>query len=49
MTGSTDQFNPSLEGLVIRPGADEGRQERVMDVDETQQVGPTNSGLRICM
>ena len=21
MTGSADQFNPSLEGLVIRPGA----------------------------
>src|SRR2546428_14173952 len=32
--GRADELHPPLEGLVIWPGADESRQERVMDVDQ---------------
>jgi len=35
MTGSADQLDPAVVGLLVGIGADEGRQEAVMDVDQT--------------
>ena len=45
----TDDLDPAVVRLVVRLGADERRQERVVDVDDPPGNRSMISGGRICM
>ena len=47
--GRADELDAAVVGLAVRVGADERRQERVVDVDDPVRVRSTNRSLRICM
>ena len=39
-----DEFHPSIVGLAVGVGSDEGREERVMDVDDPGPIGVDELG-----
>ena len=40
MAGGTDEFNPAFVGFFVRIRADERRQKRVVDVDDSARIFP---------